>query len=110
MERIFRVQTVKLVGPGFSSTSPERRSNTAVRRTFLTYRLMGNFHENQSNTVVDLRRRIEPRGRRTEYYDHVAPVQSDRQPQTDNNCPVTHEALRLVSSTPTYGTDLIQVR
>ena len=25
MERIFRVQTVKLVGPGLSSTSPERR-------------------------------------------------------------------------------------
>jgi len=25
MERIFRVQTVKLVEPGLSSTSPERR-------------------------------------------------------------------------------------
>ena len=32
MERIFRVQTVKLVGPGFSSTSPERRRKARRKR------------------------------------------------------------------------------
>jgi len=31
MERIFRVQTVKLVRPGLSSTSPERRRKQEER-------------------------------------------------------------------------------
>ena len=33
MERIFRVQTVKLVGPGLSSTSPERKRRTRRKKT-----------------------------------------------------------------------------
>ena len=33
MERIFRVQTVKLVGPGLSSTSPERRRKARRKKT-----------------------------------------------------------------------------
>jgi len=36
MERIFRVQKVKLVGPGLSSTSPERRRKARRRKKTTT--------------------------------------------------------------------------
>jgi len=34
IEHIFRVQTVKLVGPGLSSTSPERRRKARRKKNY----------------------------------------------------------------------------
>ena len=51
MERIFRVQTVKLVGPGLSSTSPERRRK-ARRKKLRQYRVRGRVRSKKKGAGV----------------------------------------------------------
>jgi len=51
MEWIFRVQTVKLVGPGLSSTSPERRRK-ARRKKLRQCRVRGRVRSKKKGDGV----------------------------------------------------------
>ena len=57
IERMFRVQTVKLVGPGLSSTSPERRRK-ASRKKLRQCRMRGRVRSKKKGDGVRVSRSV----------------------------------------------------